>query len=91
MNNKGFTLVEAMIGVLVLTVLMLGLSDLFHSTLQKKKKLQEKALFDNSFKGFGQRWQQLLKGGDVASTFQMLPVKYKNCSRRSCASHRRSG
>jgi prepilin-type N-terminal cleavage/methylation domain-containing protein len=80
MNNKGFTLVEAMIGILVLAVLMLGLSNIFDSTLKKKKKLQDKSLFDNSFKGFGQRWQQLLKGGDVASTFQMLPVRYKNCT-----------
>ena len=73
MNNKGFTLIEALIGIVVLAVLMLGLTSVFDETLKKKKKLKEKSLFDNSFKGFGQQFQYLLKGADVATSFQMLP------------------
>lgn len=79
MNNKGFTLIEALIGIVVLAVLMLGLTSVFDETLKKKKKLKEKSLFDNSFKGFGQQFQYLLKGADVATSFQMLPVKFKSC------------
>lgn len=79
-KNKGFTLVEVLIGILIMGVLMAGLSSMFDSTLKKKKKLKEQALFDNSFKGFGQRFQHLLKGADVATSFQLLPVRYKDCT-----------
>lgn len=66
-------------GVVIFGILMLGLTSMFDSNLKKQKKLRDKTQFDNSFKGFGQRLQHLLKGADVATSFQLLPIRYKAC------------
>ena len=42
MNNKGFTLIEALIGIVVLAVLMLGLTSVFDETLKEEEKNQRK-------------------------------------------------
>lgn len=80
-NIGAFTVIELLMGLLVFGILALGLSSIFKTTLTKNKKIRENAMLDNSFKGFSQKFQRLIVGSDVASSFQLLPVRYRDCVR----------
>ena len=63
MNNKGFTLIEALIGIVVLAVLMLGLTSVFDETLKKK-----------SHEVFNASAEELLDGVRSGASLKLMPV-----------------
>lgn len=76
---RGFTLVEMLFAVVIVSVLTLAAIGFFKQFTLQARKVTDAGRMDGAFRSFGQHFLVDVKGADAALHFQRLPVPTSGC------------